>query len=1573
MSSRRRAHLVLLVVLGLAAALRLQNLDWDGGRHLHPDERFLTMVTEKLAAPADVATYFDTARSPLNPANQGYRFFVYGTLPLFVTRATAAALGRTGYDELPAVGRVLSALWDLGTVLLTWRLGLLLAGPALGLAAAALVAVSVTSIQHAHFFTVDAASGFFAAAALLALLHVARDGRRRCHLAFGVALGLACACRVNLVLLALPYGLALLVAWRAGAARAPALAGGAVLAALVAAVCFRVANPYAFAGPGFFGLAPAEDFVRSLREIRGYLDGTAEFPPSLQWIARPPVLFAARNVLGWGLGPAWGVAAVAGALWAVARWWRLGAPGAPGAIVAVWTAGVFLFQAAQFAPTMRYFLPLVPGLALLAAWPLVAGGRARRALLAALLVATTLWALAFTAIYRRPHTRVEASRWLHREVPAGAVVAGEHWDDLLPLSLPGAPASRYALLELPVFADDDAAKRTALVDGLDRADWLVLSSNRAWGTVPRLPWRYPMGRRYYELLFSGALGLELERVFTSYPRLGPLEIPDDGAEEAFSVYDHPTVLVFRKTPRWSRAEAERLLAAVPLDGVVRLAPADASRRFRGQVPPGVALPGGDAVRTALPPDAPGSLAALARWLVAFEALWLAVAVLLFPWLRALPDGGVGLAALVAWLGPGWLAWLATSLGVPIVDATGARLVAAPIVVAALAVGTRQRAALRVAPRRPLVLAQLVFLGSVAVFAGIRALAPAIHWGEKPMDFAILNAILRAQALPPPDPWFAGGTLNYAYVGHAMVAYFARLGGVPAPLAFNLGVVMQGGLLAVAAFTAGRLLGGRVLAGVLALLGVAVLGNLAGVRLLAVEPGRALDFHWFWATSRVIPHTINEFPFWSLVFADLHAHVMAQPLLVGIVAAGAGALALRGTGAVAGALLGGFVAGALAATNPWSLPTAVATSAIFVLVWWRRHGRTAAAAGVTAAAALVAGLAFAPFWAAYRSPGGGAIGVETQAAPLGDVLTVVGLLLAAVVPPLAVQAWGRFGGAGRVIVAGIALAGLGAAALARGPASALYAGVVLVALAAWRRDDGAGRQAATLLVALAGAIGVATETVYVWDRMNTVFKYGLDAWLLLACAAPVLVLGAARWPRAWRLAYAGSLAALAVGGAWTSLGGAIGFVRAPMAASDAPTLDGWDHLRTARPDELAAYRWLQANVPGVPVMLEAQGPSYGEFTRVAMHTGLPTLVGWDYHLRQQGRAAPQLARRRADVDAFYTTTDRARAAAILDRYHVDLVFVGPLERRTYPAAGLAKLEDWDRLTAVFRRGDVVVYARPDLLARHKTWIEPVAEAAPDAPAPLGELREPRDVARTPDGDLAVADFGHGRVQRLAADGSPGTAIGRRGAAPGEFRDPCGIAVAPDGRIVVADTWNHRIQVLAPDGTPLAAWQAELYGPRGVALGADGTVYVTDTGHRRVVRFAPDGRVRGSFGQDVLGGPIGVAVAANGDVLVTDPTKQQIVVFASDGTPRATWPVPFAGGDRIEPYLDVGPDGVVWVTDPGANAVRLFAPDGTPLGTATADGPLARPLGIAVLDAHTAVVTNAGDDRLVRVRRPAAATP
>lgn len=1588
---RRARLLALAAILAAAGGLRLVGLDWDQGQHLHPDERFLTMVESSIAFPRTLAEYFDTAASPLNPANHRFGFFVYGTFPLFLVRAVAGALDRADYDHVHIVGRVLAACFDLGTVALTWRLGALVAGPIAALAAAALMATSVLSIQQAHFFTVDSFGAFFALAALVALLHVARGGRSAWQVAFGFAFGLALACRVNLLLVGALYPIALVSAWRRGGIRGTHAAAGALAAGVVTALVFRVFQPYAFAGPGFFDLRPAPEFLSSMRQIRGFVTGDVDYPPGVQWIGRTPILFAAKNLYVWGLGPAWGVAALAGTAWLLFR--RHASGGARpilGRIAALGAAAVFLYQGAQFAATGRYFLPVLPIFAVAAsAWLLEARPRAGRPALALVLVLTAAWAVAFTAIYRRPHSRVAASRWIYDHVAPGSTIANEHWDDGLPLSVDGRSPQIYRGIQMPLYDDDTAAKRRTLVDDLDAADVVVLSSNRLYRSIPRAPWRYPLARRYYELLFAGELGFRLERVFTSYPRLGPIEIPDDAAEEAFTVYDHPKVLVFRKTPEFSRARLEALLEAVPLGRTVHVAPREASALYRRVRPSEIALPGEEAVRTAVGAGTATSAGALVRWLAALEALSVAAFALVFRPLAGARDRGFGVAKILAWLGLGYGTWLAASFGLAASTAAAARALGVALALGGGAALWSSRAEIGAFVRREwraLAAGEAAFLAVFAFFLGTRLFHPAIYWGEKPMDFAILNAITRSTTMPPVDPWFAGSRLNYFYFGHALVAFFAELAGVPPPFAFNLAIPTVAGLLALAALLVGREVGGRTAAGVLAALGVVVFGNLAGLRLFTgAHAGAALDFNYFWATSRVIEGTINEFPFWTMLFADLHAHVLALPFDLVLVYLGC-LWPAAAAGRVSRLFLATTVAwvlGAVGATSSWSVPVAAALQLGLLATAWRGRRRTLLGVmGILVVWLAVLALSrflFAPFWASYRPPPR-QWGFEHEVAPLADVVTIFGLFFVALVPALLRHAVERpLSGALGVAVAGAAAAG---ACWLRSPAAGLFAALAAFAVVLWWSEERSGDlRIAALLVAAAGAIGVGTETFFVWDRMNTVFKYYLQMWMLFACAAALALPPTfAAIGRRARIAAAGLLLLVVGSSLFTSVTDTIAFLRSPHAPSPVPTLDGTAYLELARPGERRAFEWLNREVPGVPVLLEAQGPPYQDFSRVSMNTGLPTVLGWEYHLFQQSHGWAEIDRRREDVKTLYETTDRSVAAELMRRYRVDLVYVGPLERRTYAPAGLAKFAGWPAVEPVFRSRDVTIYSTPGVLHAAKTWIDEVDEAGRPLAAP-GLLREPRDVARAPDGTLWVADFGNRRIEHFTAERRAAGGFGREGDEPGQFRDPCGVAVAGDGSIYVADTWNHRVQRFTSRGEYAAEWGGGFYGPRGIASGPDGSVYVADSGNHRVVRFTADGRRLGEWGKAAgparLQSPIGVAVDGRGEVYVADVGNRRVAVFSPEGVLLRAWPVEgWQPRALLEPYLEVGPDGVVWVTDPSGNRVLLYQGDGRPLGIAVPSRPLATPLGIAVVDADHAVVSNAATNDLVLVSReglPAALSP
>jgi hypothetical protein len=177
---------------------------------------------------------------------------------------------------------------------------------------------------------------------------------------------------------------------------------------------------------------------------------------------------------------------------------------------------------------------------------------------------TALYALAFHHIYTVPNTRVAASTWIATNIPAGETIANEAWDDALPTGGPWIdPATGSGLtgahrgVTVPVFDPDDGTKLHKLYDSLSSSDYYVLSSPRAWNTIGRLPELFPLMPRFYRELFAGRLGFRPAANFKSEPSLLGIRIDDSSAEEAFWVYDHPPVTIFRRegTMRWQAFRA----------------------------------------------------------------------------------------------------------------------------------------------------------------------------------------------------------------------------------------------------------------------------------------------------------------------------------------------------------------------------------------------------------------------------------------------------------------------------------------------------------------------------------------------------------------------------------------------------------------------------------------------------------------------------------------------------------------------------------------------------------------------------------------------------------------------------------------------------------------------------------------------------------------------------------------------------------------------------------------------------------------------------------------------------------
>ncbi|MEX2247651.1 MAG: DUF2298 domain-containing protein [Dehalococcoidia bacterium] len=1241
---------------------------------------------------------------------------------------------------------------------------------------------------------------------------------------------------------------------------------GSMLALVAAFLVFRLAMPYAFKTPSLTDVVtPTEGTVLKVPLVypdimnQQWLDdqvkqrellGGGAFPPNVQWIGRSKWLWPAQQMMAWGMGPALGVTAWLGvafaAFWAVRR--REGVWLVPLA----WVLGYFGFMGAQFSLYMRYFLPLYPTLTVLGAallyrawqWgsdgaPLAAFGRfgerlaparaslsyATRAGVGVVVLMTLLMGLAFYHIYTQEVTRFAASRWFHANVEAGAVVGHEHWDDEVPFTVQGVPPRQFGSVTFNNYDGDTPEHAEQLISNLDAVDYIALSSARLSGTIPRVPAVWPVTSRYYEALESGELGFEKAAEFTSYPSIFGFELDDTGAEESYSVYDHPKVTVYKKTDAFSVERAREVLGVDAFLPGMSILPKDAAQNGLLFTPNVRARQHAGGTWTDIfDASSFANQHPLLVWLFAIELAAFAVAPLAIVLFRALPDRGFLLSKPLGVLALSYLVYAPATQG--ITDFTRGWIVAAMLVlVAAGALGAwrwRDEISAFVRERwRFLLFAEALFLLAFLFAFWLRLHNPDLwhgsRGGEKPMELAYLNGVIRTTDMTQGaiDPWYADGYLNYYYYGQFISGTFVKLTGIVPEVAYNLLVPMFFALSAAAVFsltynlaeTTRRLMkrrpgglpigvAGPIVAGLAGVFLVLIAGNLNALSELQVTASRysswgdgvpmiggaltiagalkevavgdvslrefVYGYNW-WEPSRAVSTNepgevlpITEFPYWTFLFADLHAHLMAIPFAITAAAVAFGAVTNFTRLARADArsreiaswlmvVVLALIVGALRWINSWDYPPFLLLGAGAILVAERaKDGRvTLRGLGVGAFKSLVmVGLSFvffAPFIANYNQAYAG-VSQSEQTSALGDFLSHFGVLLFLIgglvvfqLNRVITRAWLTrmiFFGRGRrrpietapVMLALIAAGGVlvWAGTMQRwGVTVFSLVGLMAVLLAAYRAVRSPAPSAPVLLfvyamialgLGLTGGVELLTLDGDI-GRMNTVFKFYLHVWILwgVAGAYALWYIFAVMRPqeaffqrvgsldasmvRAPRFAFA-TLAAVLL--ALTLVFPYVG-TRARLHERFDPAqgtgINGMDYMdspraayvdfddRSGRGGETDfastrdAINWMRANIDGTPTTIEAVTGIYHFGSRFAIYTGLPTVLGWDWHQAQQRvKFAQTVEARKADVNQFYDTGDVQQARDILQKYGVEWVIVGDVERNYYSEGGLEKFDD-----------------------------------------------------------------------------------------------------------------------------------------------------------------------------------------------------------------------------------------------------------------------------------------------------------
>ena len=564
----KKTFLILYGILLLALLLRIFGINWDEGSHLHPDERAIVLSVLSLHFPATLAEFL-TPTSSWNP-----HFFAYGNFPFYLLRFVGDFVGifdkqYAGYDGIQLVGRFLSTLFDLGTITMLFLLGKNLKNTITGLIAAFLYTVSTLPIQLSHFYAVDTPLTFFTTTILYLLLRFYEKPTGKKALLLGISFGFAIATKISAAVILVTIGLTMCLDFFLIFIRRPhkishwgphfplffrRLFQGVSLIALSSIVTYLILSPYTFIDSGRF-------FQQTEEQSRMTKDAFT-FPYTFQYALKIPYLHELKNIFLFGIGPIIGTLSLIGSVIFVyqAMTSTTKKDAAKHGILLTFFIIYTIIVGGFAVGFMRYMLPVYPLLCLFGAitiHKLFSEFIPRRSPLFALssLLFTALlliWPLSFLHIYEKKHTRIAASEWIHQHIPAGKTIALEHWDDGLPLS----GIEKYTVLTYPLYEPDTDEKWSLMQENLTKTDYIILGSNRLYTPLQKLTdcEKLPENRcyvrttLYYRSLFNGLLGFEKVAEFASYPTVPLLgwKINDQGADESFTVYDHPKIMIFKK-------------------------------------------------------------------------------------------------------------------------------------------------------------------------------------------------------------------------------------------------------------------------------------------------------------------------------------------------------------------------------------------------------------------------------------------------------------------------------------------------------------------------------------------------------------------------------------------------------------------------------------------------------------------------------------------------------------------------------------------------------------------------------------------------------------------------------------------------------------------------------------------------------------------------------------------------------------------------------------------------------------------------------------------------------------------
>ncbi|MDX9754204.1 MAG: DUF2298 domain-containing protein, partial [bacterium] len=1111
------------------------------------------------------------------------------------------------------------------------------------------------------------------------------------------------------------------------------------------------------------------------------------------------------------------------------------------------------------------------------------------------------------------------------------------------------------------------------------------------------------------------LGFRIAKVIDNPPQFLGWEFRTDLEDETARIYDHPKVIIFEKTQKFSVEQLQQLILSPPA--------------WVGEITAREILTLQDGYPVyATPPAYP-----IVSWILLIQVLgWMAF-IAIFPLCAPLPDRGYAIAKITGIAVFAWACWYLASIHLAPFSRMQAFVVFFVLLLCVTFIERRYHTELwAYVKERWLHLAgvELLFFALFFFFLAIRVWHPSIFFGEKPMNFSFINAVYRTDTFPPEDPWICNYPINYYYYGQAVFSILGRFIGLPPEYLFNLAGVTVTALAGLAVFTLAFALSRKVWVGLLAvylsvfsahwltyvnivkyknqLQEVGVVDFLAGFvdaligmgvavkTLLGLRQGMMDEVipniydTVFWNARNVFLGTAaSEFPYWTHLFMDFHAHMLVMSFTLAFLAL-LYAYFAQPRKQIGNGIAVGYVAalalllGTVICTNTWDLP-ALLFSVLFVMAlkFWREsellHGRATNVPWLapetwqslgrfplmpTLAIFALALFLMYPFFFWFDSRVT-SVGLMTQGnTPVSTYLGFFIHLLFPVITLTVLLAITRLDGKiskARTLLFGVSYMGIFLLAAVYTlwnpfgfqaalpymdgqpglPMNYMVVGLfspflVVLFLSIWQRQRATPEVFALLLGVLALGLSMGIEFFYIkenWGepnhRWNTLFKFNLQIWQYLSILAAVSIL------MVWRLL---KQIGISVGPRFTYASRGIflalavflvaGTVPFTVMAPAIVSQSGGAFARDARPPRptLDGLAWLRVKSPG----------DYAAVQWLKRFVpGTPNIV--------------ELADRAYFEDARFSSNTGLPAILgwphhVGERKHedqkmprkndVERIYLSQNKQEVVTLLGQYQVEYlmFGELERSRRRDDhdALPPFGPESLARFEKWGDVFSLIFRDRGTSIFKVNTSLN---------SVYGLTTRGPQLPPAKQPPvmGNSMfeGGSGVSFGAFNEPRGLCEDASGFFYVADTKNNRIQVFRPSGD--YAWNVgvldgdgnEFKEPNDITIDPQtGDLFIADTWNQRVVRLNKEGTFIGAAAYDFFG-PRGLVFHPGNRLLyICDTGHSQIKVLTPDGEQRMVWGQKGSGDEDLnEPVgIDVLPNGNLAILDSLNKRVKIYTPDG-----------------------------------------------